>query len=158
PLSITGTGVSGGGALVNSGTSTYAGPITASGPATIHTGGGTLNLTGGAVKNGVALTLTGGGQGNFSRTSISGASAGSDLIVDGTTANLNVANTYNGPTVLRNGSTLNANVAGALPAGTTTDLDLDSTGTGGSTVALLTNQVAHTLTAAANSTINVNNN
>ena len=45
PLSLNGTGISGGGALVNSGISTFAGPITAATSASISAGGGTQAFT-----------------------------------------------------------------------------------------------------------------
>ena len=60
-VSINGTGISNGGALVNSGTSTLAGQVTAATNASINAGGGTLNLTGGLVKNGTTATIMGGG-------------------------------------------------------------------------------------------------
>ena len=109
-LSINGNG-SGGGALLNSGTSTYAGQVTATTNASISAGGGTLNLTGGVVKNGTTLTLTGGGQVNVSGTGISGSSPNSDLVVDGTTVVISAASTYNGPTTVQNGGVLVANAA-----------------------------------------------
>src|SRR5688572_5567298 len=52
PLTLNGSGISNGGALANSGTSTFAGPINAATNATINAGGGILNLTGGLSKNG----------------------------------------------------------------------------------------------------------
>jgi len=159
-LTINGTGISGGGALVNNGTSTFAGQVTASTNSTINTGGGTLNLTGGLVKNGTVLTLAGGGIVNVSGVAISGASANSDLVVDGTTANLNVANTYNGPTYLRNGGVINATVTNALP---TTNgrsaIIMDDSGSGSSNLEL-TNvaQSVASLTGASSSTVHLNAN
>lgn len=108
-LSINGSGISGGGALSNSGTSTFAGQVTAATNASIHAGGGTLNLTGGVVKNGTTLTLTGGGRINISGTGISGASANSDLVVDGTTVVVSANSNFNGPTTVQNSGTLVAN-------------------------------------------------
>ncbi|MFM7605297.1 MAG: beta strand repeat-containing protein, partial [Prosthecobacter sp.] len=114
PLNITGSGT-GGGALVASGNSSFAGPITLDGNATIGiTPGGTFTLSGPITKNGTALTLGGGG--TFIITgSIGGASPNSDLVVSGSTVNLNEANTYNGPTFIQNAGVLNANVNNALP-------------------------------------------
>ena len=163
-LSINGTGVGGGGALVNSGTSTFAGQVTAATNATINAGGGTLNFTGGLVKNGTVLTLTGGGIINIGTVGISGASAGSDLIVDGVTVNENVANTYVGPTFIRSTASagtgiLNANIAGALPTGTRSAVTMDDSGLGSSRLNLVTgNQVAASLTGAASSLVNLNAN
>ena len=146
-LSINGTGISSGGALVNSGTSTFAGAITAASNARINAGGGTLNLTGGLVKNGTILTLSGGGIINVSSTGISGSSANSDLVVDGTTVNLGVASSYNGPTYIRNSGTLNANVTNALPtANGRTAVTFDGSGT--STLALGADQSIASLTGA----------
>ncbi|MCX6839609.1 MAG: autotransporter-associated beta strand repeat-containing protein [Verrucomicrobia bacterium] len=110
-LSLNGTGISNGGALVNSGTSTFAGQITAATNASINAGGGTLNLTGGLVKNGTTATLMGGGRVNITGTGISGASANSDLVVDGTTVVVSAASNYNGPTTVQNSGTFVANAA-----------------------------------------------
>lgn len=117
PLNITGTGTGGAGALVGGGTSGFAGPITLGGNATIGSGGGTFNLSGGIDKTGTVLTLSGGGTFNISGPGITGntGSPNSDLVVDATTVNLNVANTYNGPTFIQNAGVLNANVTNALP-------------------------------------------
>lgn len=111
PLAINGTGVSGGGALVNSGNSTFAGQVTVETDATINAGGGTLNLNGGLVKNGTTSTIAGGGRVNILGTGISGASANSDLVVDGTTLVVNANSNYNGPTTVQNNATLVANAA-----------------------------------------------
>ncbi|MBX7206785.1 MAG: autotransporter-associated beta strand repeat-containing protein [Verrucomicrobiaceae bacterium] len=108
-LAINGTGVSGGGALVNAGTSSYAGQITAATNSTINAGGGTLTVTGGLVKNGTTLTIAGGGSVIVNTTGISGASANSDLVVDGTTLVVNANSNYNGPTTVQNSGTLVAN-------------------------------------------------
>jgi len=119
------------------------------------TGGGTLNLTAGLVKNGTVLTLKG-GVFNIGGVGISGSSAGSDLVVDASTVNLNVASTYYGPTYIRNGGTLNANVAGALPSGAyaRSNVILDDTGTG-STLALGASQSIAALTGATSSMVNL---
>ena len=130
-LSINGTGISGGGALVNTGTSTFAGAVTAATSATINAGGGTLTFTGGLVKNGTVLTLTGGGTVNVNTTGISGASANSDLVVDGTAVNLNVASSYNGPTFVYGGGTLQNGIANALPTDTVLTLGEATNNTAG---------------------------
>lgn len=124
-LFLNGNGISNGGALVNIGTSTFAGLVTASTNATINAGGGTLNLTGGVVKDGTVLTFAGGGMVNITGTGISGASANSDLIVDGTTLVVGAASNYNGPTTIQNNGTFVANAEV-----TTTQLSVNS----GSTV------------------------
>lgn len=123
PLNINGAGTAGApGALTQAlnGSSSFAGPITVQTNSTISTNGtGALTLTGGINKTDVVLTLNGGGTININTVGISGDNDdlfNDDLIVDGgTTVNLNVANTYEGPTFIRNGSTVNANVANALP-------------------------------------------
>ena len=153
-LTINGSGVSGGGALANSGTSSFAGQITAATNASIHAGSGTLNLTGGLVKNGTTLTLTGGGTVNVNSV-ISGSAANSDLVVDATTANLNSANTYNGPTIIRNGGVINATVSGALPASPRSAITLDDSGSGGSALNLTTSNTMASLSGAATSIVSV---
>jgi fibronectin-binding autotransporter adhesin len=133
-LTLNGSGAGGGGALRNSGTSTYTGAITATTNASINAGGGILNLTGGLVKDGTVLTITGGGTVYVNGTGISGASASSDLVVDGTTLVVNANSDYNGPTTVQNSAALIANAAV-----TTTRLDLSSdsllAGTGAITTA-----------------------
>ena len=127
-LTINGTGYLGGGALVNSGTSSFAGAITAATNATINAGGGTLNLSGGLVKDGTVLTLTGGGTINISNVGISGASAGSDLVIDATKVITGIASSYNGPTYVTNNGTLEANNTSGSATGTgTVTVDAGST-------------------------------
>ena len=134
-LALNGGGAGGGGALRNSGTSSYTGAITAETNASINVGGGILNLTGGLVKDGTVLTITGGGMVYVSGTGISGASASSDLVVDGTTLAVGADSDYNGPTTVQNGAALIANASV-----TTTRLDLSSdsllAGTGAITTAV----------------------
>ncbi|MBB5035635.1 autotransporter-associated beta strand repeat-containing protein [Prosthecobacter vanneervenii] len=134
-LTLNGSGVGGGGALRNSGTSTYSGQITAATDASINAGGGILTLTGGLVKDGTVLTITGGGTVYVSGTGISGASANSDLVVDGTNLVVSADSDYNGPTTVKNGAMLVANAAV-----TTTQFDLSSNsmlaGTGSITTAV----------------------
>jgi hypothetical protein len=128
-LTINGTGVSNGGALVNAGNSTFGGAITLGANSTISAGGGNLTLTGGIEKDNVTLTLTGGGNITVSGTGISGNTTGtSDLVVDGTRLNLNIQSTFSGPTTVQNGGTISFGVADALLTGT------DLTLLGGSTL------------------------
>ena len=159
PLTLNGSGISNGGALHNNGTSTFAGPINAATNATINAGGGTLNLTGGLSKNGTTLTFSGGGTVNITTNGITGSSSNSDLVVDGVTVNENVANSYNGPTYIRNGGILNANVVNALPtANGRSAVILDDTGTGSSRLVLGAPQAVASLTGASSSLINLNGN
>ena len=155
PLTIVGAGagplapgaltILGGGGVV----ATYTGniivdPTNIAGGATINANGGTLNLTGTITKNNVNLTLAGiGGPGSVINVNnaIQGNLPGfnSDLIVNGTTANLNFANTYLGPTFIRSivagDGVLNANVANALPtANGRTSVRMDNLGAGTSTL------------------------
>ncbi|WP_395736508.1 beta strand repeat-containing protein [Prosthecobacter sp.] len=146
------------GALVNvSGSNTFGGAVTVASSSSISAASGsTLTLTGGVIKDGTVATFNGGGTINVNTTGISGASANSDLVIDGTTVNLNVANTYNGPTFIRNSGTLNANVAGALPTATRTALTFDGTGT--SVLTLGADQSVASLTAAGAATITLGSN
>ena len=126
PLTLNGSGISNGGALVNSGTSTFSGPINAATNATINAGGGTLNLTGGLSKNGTTLTIAGGGTVNITTNGITGASPNSDLIVDGTTVVLSAANSYNGPTTIQNSGTLKLGNNNVLPTSPQTALTINT--------------------------------
>jgi len=154
-LIINGTGVSSGGALASSGTTTFAGLITAATSATINAISGTLELSGGLVKDGTTLTFTGAGAFTISSV-ISGASANSDLAVDGTTVTLTAANTYNGPTTITNGGTLIANVLGALPLSPRSAVSF--TGGGTSTLSLGANQEAASLTSTGAATVTLGSN
>ena len=151
-LIINGTGVSSGGALASSGTSTFAGLITAATSATINAISGTLELSGGLVKNGTTLTFTGAGAFTISSV-ISGASANSDLVVDATTVTLTEQNTYNGPTTITNGGTLIANALGALPLSPTPRSAVSFTGTGTSALNLGANQFVASLSSAGAATV-----
>ena len=182
-LTISGSGVAGvGGALAIVGggaSSSYAGAITLAANASITANGTTLTLTGGIAKPGFVLTLGAttaangaGGTININTVGISGAVAGSDLIVESTTVNENVTNSYNGPTFIRstnvNGSgILNANAASALPtANGRTVLTMDDAGSlGNSQLNLIGgfNQAIASLTSAntpsgLSSKVNLNSN
>ena len=119
-LSINGAGVGGTGSLYNvTGSSTYAGQITAVTNATIGAASGSvLTLTGGLVKDGTTLTVSGPGRVNVNTVGISGASANSDLIVNAATLVTTVASTYNGPTSVTNSGTLVANNTSGSATGT----------------------------------------
>ncbi len=129
PLTLNGSGISNGGALTNSGTSTFAGPINAATNATINAGGGTLNLTGGISKNGTTLTIAGGGTVNITSNGITGSTANSDLVVDGTTLVLSVANSYNGPTTIQNSGTLKLGGNNVLPSSPQTAVTINTSST-----------------------------
>ncbi len=143
-LTLTGTGANsnGAGALSNSGTSIFAGAITVASNATIGSGGGTLTLTGGILKDGTTLTLAGGGVININTVGISGSSPNSDLIVNGTTANLNATNTYNGPTSVMGGGNIVLGVNNAIPNNSAVTLGGLGSTTGILTMGTLTNAIA----------------
>ncbi len=124
-LTINGNGI-GNGALTNTGTSTFAGPINAATDATISAGGGTLNLTGGIAKNGTTLTIAGGGTVNITTNGITGSAPNSDLLVDGTTVVLSAANSYNGPTTIQNVGTLKLGNSNVLPTSPQTALTINT--------------------------------
>ena len=89
--------------------------VSSSGTGTIRNSGGQkLTLSGTLTKDGRVLRLTGG---QFDVTGqIVGASANSDLLVDGTsTVTLLAANTYNGPTFVNQASTLVLGTNNAIP-------------------------------------------
>ncbi len=116
-----------------------------------NSGGQTLTLSGTLTKNGTVLNF---GQGAFNVTgTITGASANSDLLVDSATVTLNNANSYNGPTYIRNGGALTANVTGALPTSTRSAVSMDDSGTGSSTLTLGANQQIASLTGASSSSV-----
>jgi autotransporter-associated beta strand protein len=123
-----------------------------SGTGTIrNAGGGTLDLSGSLSKNGAVLTFAGG---SFSITGvISGASANSDLVVDGAIVALDNTNTYNGPTYIRNAGALVANVVGAMPTNTRSAVIMDDTGTGSSALTNAASQQIASLTGAASSRV-----
>jgi autotransporter-associated beta strand protein len=128
------------------------------GTGTIRNTGGALTLTGGLTKNGTTLTFDS-GTFNVNTVGISGSAANSDLVIDGATVNLNIANTYNGPTRIIDGGTLNANFANALPtANGRTAISIDTTGNGSSTLALGANQSIASLNGASTSTVTLGSN
>lgn len=119
PLSINGIGTLGGGALISvSGANTYGGLVTVSTNATLSAlSGSTLNLNGGVDKTGTTATFTGGGSININVAPITGAPAGSDVIVDGVALGINVASIYNGSTFVKNGGLLVNGANQAVPNG-----------------------------------------
>ncbi len=111
-LTITGNGISNGGALCNfTGINTYQGAITiGSGGARINAESGTLTVRSITTASGANVTFSGAGDIAHSTTAISGAGA---VVKEGAgTLTLNLTNTYTGGTTL-NGGTV-AFVNGAL--------------------------------------------
>jgi autotransporter-associated beta strand protein len=125
-LTLNGSGISNAGALTNTGTSTFAGAINIATNATISAGGGTLNLSGGIAKNGTTLTIAGGGTVNILTNGITGSSANSDLVVDGTTVILSASNSYNGPTTVQNSGTLKLGASNVLPTSPQTAMTINT--------------------------------
>ena len=174
PLTINGAGAGAAapGALTQAlgGTSSFSGPITLASNSTINANGGTLTLTNTATinKTGLNLTLAGVG-GAGSSITVNGVISGnngalnSDLSVNGTTANLNAANTYLGQTfitsIVAGDGIVNANIASALPTSPVrTQLIMDAAaagnaaaaaGAGASVLNVNTSQSVASLTSAA---------
>jgi autotransporter-associated beta strand protein len=121
-LSLTGDGISSGGALRNlSGSNSYAGAITLAGATRINSDAGTLTLGAGGISG--TQNLTFGGEGNTTVSGVIGISTGT-LTKDGAgTLTLSGGNTYDGSTTVS---------AGALTANNSTAL---GSTTGGTTVA-----------------------
>ena len=106
-LTISGSGVSAGGALRSvSGTNAYNGDITLAGAARINADAGLLNLTNAGTITGPGHGLTLGGAGNIVVSRVIGTGSGS-LTKDGAgTATLNAINTYTGATTVSGGTLL----------------------------------------------------
>lgn len=111
-LTITGTGVSGAGAINNlSGTNTFTGQIALGGAATINSTAGSLTLASYTDLGGNNLTVAGAGDTTFS--SQINSSGGALIKNDAGTLTLSGANSYTGGTTLA-GGTIVANNANAL--------------------------------------------
>jgi autotransporter-associated beta strand protein len=132
-LTLNGAGFLGTGALLSvAGNNIYGGPITIATSATIAAASGSvLNIAGGISKPGTTVTFTGGGSININSMPVTGAPAGSDLIIDGVGLTMNVASTYNGPTVIRGGGLLVNGVDQAVPAGSEVTLGDGATNSDG---------------------------
>jgi hypothetical protein len=78
---------------------------------------GALVVSGGVVKDGTVFTSRSDAGTNIFTGVISGASANSDLVVDGGTTVFSNVMTYNGPTIITNGGTLVLAVDNAMPSG-----------------------------------------
>ena len=105
-LTLNGTGIRGGGALINSSTTagTYAGLITLGSASSIVATNGNITLSNTGTITGAGLGLTLGGAANGSVASAIGTTTGS-LTKTGTgTWSLNGANTYTGGTNVQNGT------------------------------------------------------
>ena len=118
PVSVSGTGVSGAGAIENiSGTDSFAGPLTLAADSTIDAATGSqLNLTGTVALGGNALTL---GTASLAGTvDMSGlvSGTGSLTVASGTTILADASNTFTGSATVNSGATLQIGASGDLGA------------------------------------------
>ena len=169
PLTINGNGVGGTGALSlqNFGdVATYGGPITLGSASRISSIGGVLTLAGTINKTDLTLTFDGTfGAGIINANgAITGNATGfnDDLNVNGTTVNLNAANTYLGPTFITSiaagDGILNANVANALPTlNGRTSITMDGSGAGGSQLNIVSSQSIASLVGTGTSLVSISN-
>ena len=163
PLTLNGTGISGGGALTNSSATTtnYSGLLKLGSASSVVASNGVINLTAIGTITGGGFDLTLDGAGNGTLASIIGTGAGG-LIKSGTgTWTVSGVNTYNGATTI-NAGTLTIGVAGAgIPNNSALTIDgtLDLNGydetagslAGGGTVTSSAGGII-TLTAGGNNT------
>ena len=114
PLTLNGTGISGGGALANSGAAaTYSGLVSLGSSSSISGGTGTIAISNAGTITGTTFGLTLGGSAGGSLTSIIGTTSGT-VTKNGTgTWTLSGTNTFTGGTTLSAG-TLNINNSNAL--------------------------------------------
>ena len=122
-LTLNGTGISGGGALINSSATaaTYSGLVTLGSTSSIIASSGAINIINAGTITGSGYGLTLGGPGGGTLTSILGTGAGT-LTINGGTWTISGANTYTGLTTVSAG-TLKLGAAGGgtnTPLGTTT--------------------------------------
>jgi autotransporter-associated beta strand protein len=104
PLSINGTGISAGGALMNSGaTANYSGLLVLGSASSIISSNGDINLTNAGTITGATFGLTLGGTGNGSISSIIGTTTGSLTKNGAGVWTLAGANTYSGTTTINAG-------------------------------------------------------
>ncbi len=115
PLSLTGSGPGGSGALRNvTGANSYAGAITVLGGATVGSDAGALTLTGGVSITTGSITFTGSGDSLVNTVGISGSTPGG-LIKTGTgKLTITTANTYSGATTISGGGSINIQNGSAL--------------------------------------------
>ena len=141
PLTLAGTGISGGGALINSSATAggYSGPVAiATGGASIVAGTGNINLTSTSPITGSGNALTLGGAQNGTITGAIGTGTGTVTKSGAGTWTLGGANSYTGGTFVSNGTlvlassgALNSSSAITVSGGT---LDVAANTSGGRTV------------------------
>ncbi|MFC2102135.1 autotransporter-associated beta strand repeat-containing protein, partial [Bacteroidota bacterium] len=112
PLTVNGTGISSGGAVINSNATgaTYAGLITLGSASSIIGGSGTITISNTGTITGATFGLTLGGAQGGTLASILGTTSGTLTKQDAGTWTLSGANTYTGATTV-NAGTLKAGVA-----------------------------------------------
>ncbi len=122
PLTLSGTGVSGGGALSNlANNNTFSGAITLAADATVTSVAGTLTLSGAATTAGFTLAVD--GAGNTTKTAAAIAGTGALAKSGGGTLTLSVVNTYSGATTI-NAGILRLGIANAV--GSSSDVSVAS--------------------------------
>ena len=75
------------------------------------------------------MTIAGGGTVNITTSGITGASANSNVVFDGTTVVLSAASSYNGSTTIQNSGTLKLGGNNLLPTAPQTALTINTSGT-----------------------------
>jgi len=155
-LSLSGTGISSGGALRNiSGDNSYAGAITLAAASRINSDAGLLTLSGAI---GGAFALTVGGAGNTTISNAIGTSTGT-LTKDGAgTLTLSGANTYTGATTISAGmlAGANANAFGSGSISVSGSGTLSLRGDASTSFVKASDSTAYTIqTSASGATINV---
>jgi hypothetical protein len=121
-----------------------------------NSGGGTLTLSGTLTKDGTILELAGGTFDVSGR--ITGASANSDLFINGANVTLsNTNNDYNGPTYVYGGGSLTLGVSNVIPNGSPLILGGtgSDTGTGTFNTGLNIDTIASLLTSSAGATVGI---
>jgi fibronectin-binding autotransporter adhesin len=163
PLTINGTGIASGGALINSSATgaTYAGLVTLGSASSILGGTGTISLSNAGTITGSGFGLTLGGAQGGTLASILGTGAGTLTKQDAGTWTLTGASTYTGATSVGAG-TLKIGVANAIPSGSavtvTGTLDMNTFSdvigslAGGGTIDNVSGAGTPTLTAGADNT------
>jgi fibronectin-binding autotransporter adhesin len=152
PLTLNGTGISSGGALINSSptAASYAGLVTLGSTSSIIASSGDITLGNAGTITGSGFGLTIGGAYNTSIVSIIGTGAGSVAKQDAGTLTLSGVNTYSGATTVSAGQLI-VSGSGALTG--TSGLSVSS----GARFAYLPTTLGTTLTLSTGSTLTLNN-
>ena len=138
-LTLNGTGISSGGALINSSSTgaTFTGPITLGSATSILGGTGTITLNSGSAIGGSGLALTLGGAAGGTLTSVLGTGTGTLTKQDAGTWTLAGTNTYTGATTVSAGTFLvSGSTAASSALSVSNGATLGGSGTVSGTVAL----------------------